>query len=146
VARGPLGLAADAAGGVGAGVEPARRYLVAAVHASPVAGLVDAGQRGEQPVTLLAGGQEDRLGAVGLGENGPGIARIRRIPRARYGPGALALQDGDRPVQVVAHLLQALAGDSSLHWCPRLPSACGRQRRLALAPSHVLRPRTQNNN
>ena len=62
-----------------------------------------------------------------------------RIPRARHGPGALALQDGDRPVQVVAHLLQALAGDSSLHWCPRLPSACGRQRRLALAPSHVLR-------
>jgi hypothetical protein len=115
VALGPLGLAADAAGGVGAGVEPALGYLVTAVHALSVAGLVDAGQRGEHPVTLVAGGQEDRLGAVGLGENGPRVARIRRIPRARHRPGALALQDGDRPVQVVAHLLQALAGDSSLH-------------------------------
>jgi hypothetical protein len=137
----PLGLAADAAGSVRAGVEPALGYGVTAVHALSVAGLVDAGQRGEHPVTLLAGGQQDRLGAVGLGENGSRVARIRRIPRARHGLGPLALQDGDRPVQVVAHLLQALAGDSSLHWCPRLPSACGRQRRLALAPSHVLRGR-----
>jgi len=111
----PLGLAADAAGGVRAGVEPALGYCVTAVHALSVAGLVEAGQRGEHPVTLVAGGQEDRLGAVGLGENGPRVARIRRIPRARHRPGALALQDGDRPVQVVAHLLQALAGDSSLH-------------------------------
>ena len=61
---------------------------VTAVHALSVAGLVDAGQRGEHPVTLVAGGQEDRLGAVGLGENGPRVARIRRIPRARHGPGA----------------------------------------------------------
>src|SRR2546430_887007 len=63
---GPLGLAADAAGRVGAGVEPALGYLVAAVHALPVAVPVDAAQRGEHPVTLGAGGVEDRLGAGGL--------------------------------------------------------------------------------
>ncbi len=102
---GPFGLAADATGRVGAGVEPALGYLVAAVHALPVALPVDAGQRGEHPVTLGAGGVEDRLGAVGLGQHGPRVGRILRIPGARHGPGALALQDGDRPVQVVAHLL-----------------------------------------
>jgi hypothetical protein len=82
VALSPLGLAADAAGGVRAGVEPALGYGVTAIHALSVAGLVDAGQRGEHPVTLVAGGHEDRLGAVGLGENGSRVARIRRIPRA----------------------------------------------------------------
>ena len=102
---GPLGLAADAAGGVGPGVEPALGYLVTAVDALPVAVLVDPGQRGKHLATLVAGGVEDRLGAVGLGEDGPRVGRILRVPRARHRPGTLALQDGYRPVQVVAHLL-----------------------------------------
>ena len=140
---GPLALAADAAGGVGAGVEPALGYLVTAVDALPVAVLVDPGQRGEDLATLAAGGVEDRLGAVGLGEDGPRVGRILRVPRARHRSGTLALQDGYRPVQVVAHLLQALSGDSSLHWCPRLPSACGgsagSHRRRATAAGRGLR-------
>ena len=84
---GPLGLAADAAGRVGTGVEPTLGYLVAAVDALPVGAVVDAGERGEHFVALAASGVEDRLGAVGLGENGPGVGRILRIARARTGPG-----------------------------------------------------------
>jgi hypothetical protein len=142
---GPLALAVDAAGGVGAGVQPALGYLVAAVDALPVAVLVDPGQGGEHLVALIAGGVEDRLGTVGFGEDRPRVGRILRVPRARHRTGTLALQDGYRPVQVAAHLLQALSGDSSLHWCPRLPSACGGQHRLASTPSHGCGPRTQNN-
>jgi hypothetical protein len=142
---GPLALAVDAAGGVRAGVQPALGYLVAAVDALPVAVLVDPGQGGEHLVALIAGGVEDRLGAVGFGEDRPRVGRILRVPRARHRTGTLALQDGYRPVQVAAHLLQALSGDSSLHWCPRLPSACGGQHRLASTPGHGCAPRTQNN-
>ena len=102
---GPLALAADAAGGVGPGIEPALGYLVTAVDALPVAALVDPGQCGDYFVALVAGGVENRLGAVGLGEAGPRVGRILRVPRARHRTGTLALQDGYRPVQVVAHLL-----------------------------------------
>ena len=102
---GPLSLAADAAGGVGPGIEPALGYLVTAVDALPVAALVDPGQCGDYFVALVAGGLENRLGAVGLGEAGPRVGRILRVPRARHRTGTLALQDGYRPVQVVAHLL-----------------------------------------
>ena len=140
---GPLGLAADAAGGVGAGVQPALGYLVAAVDALAVAVLVDPGQGGEHLVALVAGGVEDRIGAVGFGEDRPRVGRILRVPRTRHRTGTLALQDGYRPVQVAAHLLQALSGDSILHWCPRLPSACGgstgSHRRRATAAGRGLR-------
>ena len=114
-ALGALGLAGDAAGRLGPGFQPALRDLVPAVDALTVAVVVDTGERGEYLVALAAGGVENRLGAVGLGEHGPRVGRVLRIARARHRPGALALQDGYRPVQVVAHLLQALAGDGSLH-------------------------------
>jgi hypothetical protein len=105
VALGPLGLAADAASRVGPGVEPTLGDLPAAVHALPVGVVVDPGERGEHLVTLAAGGVEDRLGAVGLGEDGSRVGRVLRVPSACLGHGALTLEDGDRPVQVVAHLL-----------------------------------------
>jgi hypothetical protein len=105
VPLGPLGLAADAAGGVGPGVEPALGNLVTAVHALPVGVFVQPAQRGQHLAALALRGLQDGLGPVGLGKDGPGVRRVLRIPRARRGPGALTLQDGDRPVQVVAHLL-----------------------------------------
>lgn len=68
VALGPLGLAADAAGGVGPRVEPAFGNLVTAVHALPVGALVQAGQRGQHLAALALGGLKHGLGPVGLGE------------------------------------------------------------------------------
>ena len=76
-----------------------------AVDALTVAVVVDAGECGEYPVALAAGGVENRLGAVGLGQQGPRVGRVLRIARACHRPGAPAVQDGYRPVQVVAHLL-----------------------------------------
>jgi hypothetical protein len=104
-ALGVLGLAGDAAGRLGPGFQPAFWDLVPAVDALTVAALVDAGERGEYLVALAAGGVEDRLGAVGLREDGPRVARVLRIARACHRPGAPAVQDGYRPVQVVTHLL-----------------------------------------
>ena len=129
-AAGVLGLAADAAGRVGPRIEPPLGNIAPAADASPVGVLVDAGERGEHAVALAAGRVQDRFGAIGLGQGGSRIGRVLRIPRPGQGRGALALQDGYRPVQVVTHLLKALTGDGYLHWCPRLPSACAAQPRL----------------
>src|SRR6202042_1178266 len=63
-----------------------------------------------------AGRVQDRLGAVGLGQGGSRIGRVLGISLPGQRPGALALQDVNRAVQVVAHLLKALTGDGSLHW------------------------------
>ena len=84
---GPLGLAGHAAGGVGPGVEPALGDLVAAVGALTVGVLVEAGQRGEHLVALAAGGVEDRLGPVGLGEHRPASAESCGYPEPATGPG-----------------------------------------------------------
>src|SRR5581483_9404144 len=108
-------------GRVGPRLDAAFRYLVPAVDAAPVAAVLDAGQRGEHRVELAAGRVEHRLGAVVLGQHGPRVRGILRIARAGQRPGRLALQDGDRPVELVAHLFQALAGDGSLHRGPHLP-------------------------
>ena len=78
-ALGVLGLAGDTAGRLGPGFQPALRDLVAAVDALTVAVLVDTGERGEHLVALAAGGVENRLGAVGLGEHGPRVGRVLRI-------------------------------------------------------------------
>ena len=129
-AAGVLSLAADAAGRVRPRVEPALGNLASAVDASPVGVLFDAGECGDHFVSLVAGREQDRLGAIGLGQGGSRIGRVLRIPLPGQGRGMLALQDGYRPVQVVAHLLKALTGDGYLHWCPRLPSACDAQPRL----------------
>src|SRR5271167_2096784 len=102
---GVLGLAGDTAGGLRPGFQPARTDLVPAVDALTVAALVDTGQGGEDLFALAAGGIENRLGAVGFGQNGPRVGRVLRIAHACHRPGALTLQDGYRPVQVVAHLL-----------------------------------------
>ena len=63
----------------------------------------------------------------------PASAGSCGYPDPAIGAGALTLQDGYRPVKVVAHLLEALTGDGKFHWCPRLPSACDGQPRLGRA-------------
>jgi hypothetical protein len=77
---GVLGLAVDAAGRVGTRVQSARRDLMPAVDALAVAVVLDAGQRGEDAIALAAGRQKHRLGPVGLGQGGPRVGRVLRVP------------------------------------------------------------------
>jgi hypothetical protein len=114
-APGVLGLAVNTAGGIGPRFEPTLRDLIPAVDASPVRIVIDAGERSEHLGSLATGRVKDRLRAIGLGQSGTSIGRVVRIPLASQGPGVLALQDRYRPVEVVAHLLKALAGDGNLH-------------------------------
>ncbi len=95
---GVLGLAVDAAGRVGTRVKTARRNLLAAVDALAVAVVLEAGERGENAVSLAAGRRQHRVGPVGLGQGGPRVGRVLRVSRAGQRPGMGALQDGYRPV------------------------------------------------
>jgi hypothetical protein len=110
---GLLALAAHAARGVRPGIQPSRRDVVPAVDAQPVAALLDAGQRGQHRVPLSPGRLQDRLRAVILGQARARVGRIRRVAAAaqRLRP----LQVRDRPVQLVAHFLQALTGGADIH-------------------------------
>ena len=67
-AAGVLGLAVDAAGRVGPGLEPAFGNVGSAVDASPVAVVLDAPERVEHFLALAASRMQDRLGAIGLGQ------------------------------------------------------------------------------
>ncbi len=112
---GVRGLAAHAAGRFGPRVEPARRNLLPAVHALAVGVFLDAGERGEHLFSLGAGGGQDRLRPVGLRQRGSRVGRVLGVPHPGLRPRMLAVQDGYRPVQLVAHLLQALTGNGNLH-------------------------------
>jgi hypothetical protein len=123
-----LGLAGNAAGGDGAGLQPGVWYRVPAVHAPSVAAVVNPGQRREH-LRPLRHGQLDRgLIAVGLGQVRPGVARLRA---AAPGQRVFILQHRDRPAEVVSHFLQALAGNADLHGSPRL---------LPRRPGHGAKP------
>src|SRR5579872_335063 len=94
ISAGVLGLARDAAGGVGASLEAAFRYLVTAVDAPAVAALLDAVECGHDAVPLPSRGTQDRLGPVVLRQAGARVGGISVETADRLD----ALQDRDRPV------------------------------------------------
>ena len=81
---------------------------MAAIHAPPVPARLNAGQRGENALTLPAGRAQYRLAPVALGQVRTSVGQIGRRPDRRL----RALQDRNRPVKLVAHFLKALAGDA----------------------------------
>ncbi|HZR49045.1 MAG TPA: class I SAM-dependent methyltransferase [Streptosporangiaceae bacterium] len=108
-----LGLAADAARGVRACLQPPLRYLVAAVHTPPVPALLDPQQCGEHHVALALRGVQDRLGPVVLGQDRAGVGRV--LLHHRGSPRLWPFQVRNRPVQFLAHFLQALTGGADVH-------------------------------
>jgi SAM-dependent methyltransferase len=95
-----LGLARHAASGRGARLQPLFRHRVTAVHAPPVAAVVDPGERGEhvraQPERRLHRGEA----AVGLRQVRASVSRLRGpVPVQRM----LTAQHRDRAVQVVPY-------------------------------------------
>lgn len=87
-ASGLFCLAADAARGVGAGLQPPLGYLVGTVHTPSVPALLDPPQRGEHCVTLTARGEQDRLCPVILRQARTSVGRILLHHRgtARFRP------------------------------------------------------------
>ena len=114
-----LGLALNTPGGIGQRLEPALGDIVPAVDALPVAPGLDPGQRGQHPLPLPAGGVQYRLGPVVLRQAGTSVGQIRSRADQRFG----TRQIRNRPVQLVTHLLQALAENGDVHSSPRLPWA-----------------------
>lgn len=112
-AAGQLPLAADAARGVRARLQPPLRYLVPAVDAPPVPALLDPLQRGEHRIPLPAGRQQDRLAPVVLGQARSGVGRV--FLHHRGTPRFWPFQVRNRPVQFLAHFLQALTGGADVH-------------------------------
>ncbi len=108
----PLRLARDTARRRRTGFQAGLGDQVPAVHAAPVAAVVDPGKRGDYlgPLRLR---RRDRGGVpVGLGQVGASIARLRT---AAPGQRMLAQQDRDGAVQVDAHFLKALTGNADFH-------------------------------
>jgi hypothetical protein len=114
-----LGLALNTPGGIGQRLEPALGDIVPAVDAMAVALGLDPGQRREYPLPLPAGGVQYRLGPVVLRQAGASVGQIRSRADQRF----RARQIRNRPVQLVTHLLQALAENGDVHSSPRLPWA-----------------------
>jgi SAM-dependent methyltransferase len=97
-----LALARDAAGGRGAGLEPGLGDLASAVHAAPVAAVVDPGERGQHLGPLGRRRLDGRGVPVRLGQVGP---RVARLGAAAPGQVVFTHQYRHRPVQVGAHFL-----------------------------------------
>jgi hypothetical protein len=107
-----LGLAGDAAGGGGAGLEARLGDRGRAVDALPVAAVVDPGQRGEHLRALRHDRLHRRGVPVRLGQVRASVAPLRT---AAPEEGAFTREYQNRPVQVGAHFLKALAGDADFH-------------------------------
>jgi hypothetical protein len=112
-AAGQLGLAANAARGIRARLQPPLRDLVAAVHTPPVPALLDPRERGEHQVSLTLRGVQDRFRPVVLGQARAGVGRI--FLHHRGAPRLWPFQVRNRPVQFLAHFLQALTGGADVH-------------------------------
>jgi hypothetical protein len=95
-------LARHASRGGGAGLEPRLRDLVAAVHAAPVAAVIDPRERRQHRGAVLERRLHRRLVAVGLGQVRASVARLRG---PASGQRVFTAQHQNRPVQVVAHFL-----------------------------------------
>jgi SAM-dependent methyltransferase len=122
-AAGVLALAADATRGGRLDLQPALRDVVPAVDALAVTAGLDPVQRRQHSVPLAAGRVKHRLRAVVLRQAGTRVGGVAGEAAGRF---RSRLQIGDRTVQLVAHLLQALTGDQILHSSPRLPWAAAR--------------------
>jgi hypothetical protein len=132
-------LAGHASRGGGAGLEPWLRDLVAAVHAPPVAAVVDSRERREHRRAMLERRLDRRLVAVGLGQVRASVARLRG---PAPGQRVFTAQHQNRSVQVVAHFLKALAGDGNFHRSPRFPPRA--LRGVTAQGRACSAPRTQN--
>jgi SAM-dependent methyltransferase len=128
-------LARHASRGGGARLEPRFRDLEPAVHAPPVAAVVDSCERREDRRPVLERRLHRRLIAVGLGQVGASVARLRG---PAPGHRVFTPQHQDRAVQVVAHFLKTLAGDANFHrkssLPPRVRCAVTAQGRAGSAP------------
>jgi len=112
-----LGLAGHAARGRRTGLQPPLRDRLAAVNALAVAAVLDPRQRRDDLGPLGPGRFHRRLVPVGLREV---RARVTCLHAGAAGTRMFPLQHEDRPVQVLAHRLQELAGNANFHRTPRL--------------------------
>jgi SAM-dependent methyltransferase len=95
-----LGLARDAAGCRGAGLEARLGDLASALNATTVAAIVDPGERGQHLDALGHRRLDGRGVPVRLGQVGARVARLRAATPDQV---MFTHQDRDRPVQVGAH-------------------------------------------
>jgi hypothetical protein len=125
-------LAGHASRGRWAGLEPRLGDLVAAAHAAAVAAVVDPRERREHRRAVLERRLHRRLVAVGLGQVRASVARLRG---PAPGQRVFTSQHKNRPVQVVAYFLKALAGDANFHGSPRFLLACAARSRRKAGPA-----------
>jgi hypothetical protein len=113
----PLGLAGHAPHGRGPRFQPPLGHWLAAVEALAEATVLDARQRRHDLDSLAPDGLHRRLVPVSLGQVRASIARLHATTaRTRM----LGLQHEYRPVKVIAHRFQELAGNANFHRIPRL--------------------------